>query len=82
MAKRRREYMFIVRGIKCSKCSKSIRGKIFIDLVTLDFTASSGFRIYTDGVICSSCDGSASQKNRRSNIHKKVFCECEAKKAV
>jgi len=79
MARKRREYMLIVRGIECSKCSRSIRGKIWIDLVTLDFTASSGFRIYTDGIICSSCDGSVSQKNRRSNIPKKVFSKCEAK---
>jgi len=79
MAIKRREYMLIVRGIECSKCSQSIRGKIWIDLVTLDFTASSGFRIYTDGIICSSCDGSASQKNRRSNIPKKMFREREAK---
>jgi len=79
MARKRREYMLIVRGIECSKCSQSIRGKIWIDLVTLDFTASSGFRIYTDGIICSSCDGSASQKNRRSNIPKKMFREREAK---
>lgn len=70
-----REFEFMVRAVECSKCSKPIYGRLWVERGTLKVKASSGFKVYLDGVICGACDDTKKYGKRvwRSNTLKRTL---------